>query len=74
MASELKNNDVYGLITQLCQRLAEKHCSVKEDRYLPQKNSSDVVKKLRSKAFEILLNKSAHGKKINFKILFLKPL
>lgn len=61
----MKSNDVYGLITQLCERLVEKHCSVEENPYLPQKDFSIIVKKLRAKAFGVLLNKSNRGKQIS---------
>ena len=68
MALEFKSNDVYGLITQLCERLVEKHCSIEDNPYLPQKDVSNITKKLRAKAFGVLLNKSNHGKKSNFQI------
>ena len=50
--------DVYDLVTKLCKRLIDKH-TPEEHAYLPQKdNKTDVLKRLRSKAFEILLKKS----------------
>lgn len=58
MALDQKNSDVFGLVTQLCEHLIEKQCLLKDQRYLTEKNSLCLLKRMRSKAFEILLNKT----------------
>lgn len=62
MAFDHKNSDVFGLITQLCEHFIEKQCLIEDQRFLTNKNSFDLLKRMRSKAFEILLNKSNYRK------------
>lgn len=52
----MEDSNVYNLITKLCKNLLEK-----SDLYpnLLQKNNNIVIKKLRSKAYEILLGKTS---------------
>ncbi|XP_043471897.1 gamma-tubulin complex component 6 [Leptopilina heterotoma] len=61
MALDQKNSDVFGLVTQLCEHLIEKQCLLKDQRYLTEKNSLCLLKRMRSKAFEILLNKTNYS-------------
>ncbi|XP_015183133.1 PREDICTED: gamma-tubulin complex component 6 [Polistes dominula] len=54
-----ENSDVYHLITELSKQIFQKQCVSLEHPYLVQSvNDVGKIKKLRSKAFEILLNKS----------------
>ncbi|KAI4498023.1 hypothetical protein M0802_006847 [Mischocyttarus mexicanus] len=53
-----ENSDVYHLITELSKQIFQKHCLSLEHPYLQSINNTANIKKLRSKAFEILLNKS----------------
>jgi hypothetical protein len=59
MDSEVKDNDVYGLIGQLCESLFHKYYQVEEHPYLPQHSHDKDLKKLKFKAYEILLKKSS---------------
>lgn len=49
--------NVYGLVTELCRRFIDKNAPEKHP-YMPCKDDTGALKKLRSRAFEILLNKS----------------
>ncbi|KAL2741084.1 gamma-tubulin complex component 6 isoform X1 [Vespula squamosa] len=53
-----ENSDVYHLITELSKQICQKQCLSLEHPYLQSRNDITKIKKLRSKAFEILLNKS----------------
>ncbi|XP_014616772.1 PREDICTED: gamma-tubulin complex component 6 [Polistes canadensis] len=53
-----ENSDVYHLITELSKQIFQKQCLSLEHPYLQSVNDIVKIKKLRSKAFEILLNKS----------------
>ncbi|XP_046813072.1 gamma-tubulin complex component 6 isoform X1 [Vespa crabro] len=58
MNFEKENSDVYHLITELSKEICQKECLSLEHTYLESRNDITKIKKLRSKAFEILLNKS----------------
>lgn len=63
MALDHKNSDVFGLVTQLCEHLIEKQCLLEDHQcYSTDKNSLHLLKRMRSKAFEILLNKTNYRK------------
>ncbi|XP_015591181.1 gamma-tubulin complex component 6 isoform X2 [Cephus cinctus] len=65
---DLENNiGVYGLITELCERFAEKQNPSNDHPYLPKKDNTKIVKKLRSQAYGILLNKCSDANKFNVK-------
>lgn len=53
-----ENSDVYHLVTELSKQICQKQCLSLEHPYLESRNDITKIKKLRSKAFEILLNKS----------------
>ncbi|XP_011503260.1 PREDICTED: gamma-tubulin complex component 6 [Ceratosolen solmsi marchali] len=61
MDSEVRDNDVYGLIGQLCKSLFYKHYQVEEHPYLPPHINNKHLQKLKSKAYEILLKKSSQN-------------
>ncbi|XP_015514686.2 gamma-tubulin complex component 6 [Neodiprion lecontei] len=48
----------YGLLTELCRNFLEKQSTADNHPYIPQKDYSATLKKLRSKAYGVLLNKS----------------
>ncbi|XP_043279074.1 gamma-tubulin complex component 6 [Venturia canescens] len=54
-----ENDSVYCLTTELCKRFIDQHKSV-EHPYLPIKDDSNKIKKIRRRAFEILLKKSSN--------------
>ncbi|XP_048504747.1 gamma-tubulin complex component 6 [Athalia rosae] len=58
MDQSIGDTSTYTLITELCGHLLKKHCVAEQHPYIPQKDYSGSLKKLRSKAYGILLNKS----------------
>lgn len=59
MNSSTADTSTYGLVTELCKKLLEKHSITEKHPYIPQKDYTRTLKKFRSKAYGILLNKSA---------------
>ena len=51
-------DDVYGLLGRLCENIYDKNHQVDEHPYLPEADKDRELKRLKSKAYEILLNKS----------------
>lgn len=58
MDTEDQDQDIYGLIGKVCENLLRQQIDVAEHPYLPQKNNNKHLRKLKSKAYEILLKKS----------------
>jgi len=58
MDLEWGNANIYELITQLVRHMLRKNRSENESSYVPPINDIKIVKSFRSKAYEILLNKS----------------
>lgn len=54
----VQDNDVYGLVRRLCERLYSRHYQPEEHPYLPQQDNDEQLRKLKARAYEILLNKS----------------
>ncbi|KAK2577143.1 hypothetical protein KPH14_003303 [Odynerus spinipes] len=58
MNCEKENSDVYYLLSELSKQIYQKQCLSLQHPYLQNKSDINKIKKLRSKAFEILLNKN----------------
>lgn len=58
MESEKRDANVYDLVTQLVRHTLQRNRSENDNSYLLPKSDTKTVKRLRSKAYEILLNKS----------------
>lgn len=58
MDLERQDANVYELVTQLVKHTLRRNCPKNGNFYTPPRDDVKIVKKLRSKAFEILLNKS----------------
>lgn len=57
---DLERNDanIYGLVTQLVEHTLRKYRLENGNSYTPPRNDIKIVRGFRSKAYEILLNKS----------------
>lgn len=74
MDPERKDDNIYDLITQLIRHMLQQNRLENENSYVPPRSDVKIVKSLRSKAYEILLNKSnkiCHRKKGIFTFIFL---
>ncbi|XP_012218364.1 gamma-tubulin complex component 6 [Linepithema humile] len=58
MDPERKDANIYDLITQLIKHTLQKNRLENENSYVPPRSDVKIIKSLRSKAYEILLNKS----------------
>jgi len=58
MDLERKDANIYDLITQLIKHMLHKNRLENENSYVPPRSDVKIIKSLRSKAYEILLNKS----------------
>lgn len=58
MDPERQDANVYELVTQLVKHTLRQNYPENGNFYMPPRDDVKLVKKLRSKAFEILLNKS----------------
>lgn len=60
MESDVRNDDVYSLIGELCKAFLQKVRLQEDNPYFPQINKTQYLRKFRSRAYEILLKKTAH--------------
>lgn len=58
MDLERNDNNIYDLVTQLIEHTLRKNLFENGNFYMPPRNDIKIVKRFRSKAYEILLNKS----------------
>lgn len=58
MELERRDANVYDLVTQLVQHIVRRNRLENDNSYMLPKSDIKTVKRLRSKAYEILLNKS----------------
>ncbi|XP_029672354.1 gamma-tubulin complex component 6 [Formica exsecta] len=58
MDPERNDNNIYDLVTQLIEHTVRKNLFENGNFYMPPRNDIKIVKRLRSRTYEILLNKS----------------
>lgn len=66
-----QDDDIYGLILKLCNSIYYNNCShlENEQQFLTQEDNNKHLRRLKAKAYEILLNKSCQDYSMYLNIL-----